>query len=98
MSYQEVEVAEVKGLNDVKVFQLCECDAVAAYSLEEAREWYKNLTGLEDDELYKLSEVSEVSLDMKVRKGEEVEGMITVGQIIQDYWNGEPFIAVTNLY
>lgn len=95
---KKLEVIEEKGLKDVCVFQLCESDAVAAYSLEEAKTWYKELTGLSDDELYSDEDVEIVSLDYKVRKGEEVPDLISVREIVETYWNGEPFIAISSMY
>lgn len=92
---KSLEIIDEKGLNDVLVFQLCECDAVAAYSQDEAREWYKNLTGLSDDELYSYDDVEIVSPTLKVRKGEDEPELISVQEIIDIYWNGEPFIAIT---
>ena len=91
-------VAEEKGLQDVKVFQLCECDAVAAYTLEEAKLWYTKTTGITDDEMYDDEEIEVVSLDSKVRKDEDTADLISVREIVETYWNGEPFIAVTALY
>lgn len=90
-----LEIAEVKGLQDVHVFQICESDAVAAYSQDEAREWYKQVTGLSDDDLYPYDEVEIVSPGYTVRKGEDEPGLITVREIVETYWNGEPFIAIT---
>ncbi len=92
---KNLEVIEEKGLQDVRVFQICESDAVAAYSQDEARGWYKKLTGLSDDDLYSYENVEIVSPDYKVRKGEDEPGLITVGEIVKTYWNGEPFIAIT---
>lgn len=86
---------EVKGLQDVRVFQLCECDAVAAYTLEEAKSWYKSLTGLKEDDLYSDDEIELVSPDYKVRKGEDDPELISVKEIVEMYWEGEPFIAIT---
>lgn len=91
----ELEEAEVKGLQDVLVFQLCECDAVAAYSLEEAKVWYKNLTGLSDTDLYPYEEVDIIPLDYQVYKEENSLEKVMVSEIIQTYWDGEPFIAIT---
>lgn len=91
----KLEIVEEKGLQDVHVFQICESDAVAAYSQDEAREWYKGLTGLSDDDLYSYDEVEIVSPEYKVRKGEDEPGLITVREIVETYWNGEPFIAIT---
>ena len=86
---------EEKGLQDVKVFWLCECDAVAAFTLEEARVWYKELTGLTDEELYEDEDVAIVSPDHKVHKGEDDLELITVKEIIETYWDGKPFIAIS---
>lgn len=91
----ELIVAEEKGLKDVLVFQICECDAVAAYSQDEAREWYKDQTGLTDDELYSYDEVDIVPLDSEVYEDEERKDKVSVQEIINRYWNGEPFIALS---
>lgn len=90
-----LQIAETKGLQDVHVFQVCECDAVAAYSLEEAFEWYKQLTGLESEELYAHDDVEIVDKTIAVWADEYREEKITVDEIINTYWNGEPFIAFT---
>lgn len=90
-----LEIAEEKGLKDVHVFQLCECDAVAAYSLDEALVWYKNLTGLTDEDLYSYDDVEIVSPSYKVHKSEDEPELITVQEIIEKYWEGEPFIVFT---
>lgn len=92
---KNIKIADEKGLKDVKVYRLCECDAVAAYTEEEARSWYKNLTGLSDEDLYKPDEVEIVSPEYKIRKGEDDPELITVGEIVETYWDGEPFIAIT---
>jgi len=44
-----------------KVFQICDCDWVAARSKEEAIEWYLKKTGLDKEEIYE--EPEECSLD-----------------------------------
>ncbi|UYG93204.1 hypothetical protein [Cytobacillus firmus] len=94
----ELTVVEEKGLKDVHVFQVCECDAVAGYSLDEAIEWYKNLTGLEDDELYFYEDVETIPFDYKVRKSEdEPDVLISVGEIVETYWEGKPFIVFSTL-
>lgn len=83
------------GLKDVKVFQLCESDAVAAYTQEEAKEYYQNLTGVKDDELYDYDLVEIVPMDAKVRKSEDSQELITVKEIVEMYWEGKPFIALS---
>lgn len=92
---KELKIAEEKGLQDVHVFQLCECDAVAAYSQDEARDWYKEQTGFSDDELYNYDDVEIISPDHKVYKSEDSNEKITVQELVDTYWNGKPFIAVT---
>lgn len=79
----------------LEVFQLCECDAVVAKTLEEAVEWYKGLTGLKDGDLYEYDEIETIPLDYKVQKSETDNELITVREILQEHWNGVPFIAVT---
>ncbi|AHC22692.1 hypothetical protein [Paenibacillus polymyxa] len=92
----ELQIAETKGLVDVRVYQICECDAVAAYSLEEAKEWYKSLTGLEDSDLYPDDEVEIVSMSYRVYEDEGMDEMITVQEIVNSRWQGEPLLAFTS--
>lgn len=91
---EELKVIDEKGLKDVRVFRLCECDAVAAYTLDEAIEWYKEQTGLADDELYPREEIKILSPDYKVYKDAyNSEEMITLSELVDQEWRGEPFIA-----
>ncbi|MBE0342554.1 hypothetical protein E4V51_17490 [Paenibacillus sp. 28ISP30-2] len=92
----ELQIAETKGLADVRVYQICECDAVAAYSLEGAKEWYKSLTGLEDSDLYPDDEVEIVGMDYHVYADEGKDAMITVQEIVNNRWQGEPLLAFTS--
>lgn len=92
---EELKVIDEKGLKDVRVFRLCECDAVAAYTLDEAIEWYKEQTGIADDELYSLDEMEVVPMDYKVYDSEEKAEKVSVQEIINRYWQGEPFIALS---
>lgn len=96
MKMEELKVAEEKGLQDVHVFEICEYDAVAAYSLEEAIAWYKETTGLTDSDLYKYDDIEEVSLDYKIRNSEEDDELISVREILDIHWNGEPFIVYSS--
>jgi hypothetical protein len=91
----DLKIVEEKGLKDVNVFQVCESDAVAAYTLDEALDFYKGLTGLEDDELYDYDSIEIVDLSEKVRNGEDSDELITVKEIIEMYWEGKPFIALS---
>lgn len=85
---------EIEG-KKVRVWQVCECDSVAAETLEEARTWYKEITGFDDDELYDPEEVEIVSPRYKVRKSEEDSELISVKEIVEEYWLGEPMIVTT---
>lgn len=51
-------------LENMKVFEVCEEDWVAAPSMETARDWYIQETGIEPDDLKKP--IKEISLDFKV--------------------------------
>lgn len=93
----ELVEIESKGLVDVKVFQVCECDAVAAYSLEDAKEWYKNETGLSDDELYSDDEVKFVPLDHLIYESEYSEKRVPIRKVVNEQWNGVPFIVFTTV-
>ncbi|MBH0159076.1 hypothetical protein IHV10_22155 [Fictibacillus sp. 5RED26] len=94
---KKLEVAEEKGLQDVLVFQISDDESVAAYSLEEAKSWYMNEYGISEDELYSDDDIEIVPMDKKVRRGEDEEGLISVQEIVNTYWEGTPFIATTTL-
>ncbi|MEB4856112.1 hypothetical protein [Priestia megaterium] len=87
---------QVKELLNVKVFQLNEYDAVAAFSLEEAKEWYMKHTGLNADEAFYDYESHEISGEEKIYEDERMEEMVSVNEIVESYWQGSPFIAVTS--
>lgn len=86
-----------KQLQGVYVFQICEGDAVAARTQDDARKFYKELTGFTDEELYNYEDVEMVSLEHKVQRGEGTEELITVREIIKEYWKGRPFIAFSEM-
>ncbi|OEH52953.1 hypothetical protein AQ616_18790 [Oceanobacillus sp. E9] len=88
------DYVEIDG-KEIRVFQICEGDAVAAEYLEDAIEWYKDLTGFDDDELYASEDIEIYDPEKYVRKDEDEEGRITVKEIVNEYWAGKPFIAVT---
>lgn len=85
---------EIDG-KEIRVFQICEGDAVAAENLEDAIEWYKDLTGFSDDELYAPENIETFDPEKYVRKSEAEEGRVTVKEIVKERWAGKPFIAVT---
>ena len=80
---------------EIRVYEICEGDAVAAETDIQAVEWYKDLTGLEDDELYTPENIAIIDPEKSVRNGEDTEEMITVKEIVKEYWAGTPFIAFT---
>lgn len=94
-SFPMAGMHQVTELLKVKVFQLNEYDAVAAFSLEEAKEWYKDYTGLSADEAFYDYEAHEILGEEKIYEDENREEMVSVNKIVEAYWQGSPFIAVT---
>ncbi|MBG9730803.1 hypothetical protein ABD87_15020 [Lysinibacillus sphaericus] len=88
-------VSEVRGVQDVQVFWLREYDAVVAHSLDEAISWYKELTGLSDDDLYDYDEIEVISPDYKMQKSEDDTQLISVKEIVEKLWDLTPFMVVT---
>jgi hypothetical protein len=87
---------QVTELLKVKVFQLNECDAVAAFFLEEAKEWYMKETGLDAKEAFYDYKAEEVPLDQLIWEDETMKNKISIHQVVEEYWNGQPFIAVSS--
>lgn len=84
-----------KSIEGVKVWRVCEIEAVAANSFNDAREWYKKVTGLSDDDLYTEEDASEIPFEYEIRESEDNSEMTTVGKVVKQNWKGEPFVAVT---
>jgi len=97
MQYGQLEIVEEKGLKDAYVYQLCECDAVAAYSLEEAKAWYKELTGVTDDELYADDDIEIVPHEVRVFESENSSKRIAVRELIETHFEGKPFIVFSTM-
>ncbi|MCP3742726.1 hypothetical protein [Rossellomorea sp. BNER] len=95
MNIRELEVVEVKGLEDVKVFRICESDAVAAYSLQEAKAYYKGITGLNDSDLYSDEDVEVIPLETKFWNDEEMTHKRTLKEMLEIHWGGDPQIVIT---
>lgn len=91
------DYVEIDG-KKIRVYQICESDAVAAEWDTDAVKWYKNLTGLTDDKLYALEDVEIVDPETKVYANEDSEEIITVREIVEAHWIGDPFIAVSEIY
>lgn len=76
----------------VKVYQLNEYDAVAAFSEGQAKEWYLETTGMTEDDAFEGYE-GEVDFSYEVWEDESMKQKITVGEIVKQNWKGEPFIV-----
>lgn len=83
---------------DVKVFEICDSDAVAARTVEEAIAWYTDHTGILLEELRKEKDIVEIPRDYKVWDNETMTRKISVDEILSDYWADEPFIVYSSNY
>ncbi|MFS0904157.1 hypothetical protein AB3N02_13970 [Priestia aryabhattai] len=83
------EELKVKG---VKIFELDELDAVAAQTEKEAISFYTELTGVE------VTEAKEIPRDYEVYEDESMEKKRSVGSLVDEDWDGEPFIVYTTNY
>lgn len=95
---EQLKVAEVKGLKDMKAFQVNEYDTVAAYSLEEAKTFYLKHTGMDEKEAFYDFEAEERSLDEMIWEDETRQSKQSIKQVIQEYWDGSPFIVCSTVY
>lgn len=86
------DVQTVLKTKDVRVFEMDEMDAVAARSEEEAVKYYTELTGVE------VTEVTEIPRDYMVWEDETMTRKRSVDWILTEFWDGEPFIAITQGY
>lgn len=93
VTFPMAAIQDALRVKDVKVFELNECDAVAAYTLEDAIEWYTDYTGIEKQELYSGDDVQEIDRSHSIWEDELMEERTTVGKIIDDQFDGEPFIV-----
>ena len=91
---EELKIVEKKGLQDVKVFRICETDAIAAYSLEEARTFYKKSTGATDEELYDENEVEIIPLETKFWNDEEMSYKKSLQEMLEEGWEGKPQFVI----
>ncbi len=65
----------------LKAWEVCEGETVAAETPEEAMMYYKELAGIEEEELYDVDEIEEVPESVKVTF--EEGGYTTVGEILR---------------
>lgn len=84
------------GGKTVRVFQVCESEAVAAETLEEAYEFYKDTTGLDEDDLYPIEQIETVNLNTEIYKEEGSKEKMKVRDMLIEEWKGLPFIAITS--
>lgn len=83
-------------MENVKVYQLNEYDAVAAESLEQAKEYYRKETGLSDEEAFYDFEPTELPLDFEAYTDETRSSKEALISVIKEYWKGKPFIALSS--
>jgi hypothetical protein len=92
-SFPMADVQVIQSLKNIKVFEVCECDAVAAESKEEAINWYMEQTGLDREDLYSNDVIVEVSEHLEVWEDEDMKEKISVADIVRKYWFDGPFIV-----
>ncbi|BAQ11466.1 hypothetical protein OXB_2996 [Bacillus sp. OxB-1] len=83
-------------MESVKVFQLNEYDAVAAESLEQAKNYYRKETGLSDDDAFYDYEPTELPLDFEAWTDETRTSKETLRSVVKEHWKGKPFIALSS--
>lgn len=92
------DMQNILKIKDVKVFEICDSDAVAARTVEEAIAWYTDHTGIGLEELHEEKDIREVERDYMVWDDETRNRKISVEQILLDYWQDEPFIVYSDNY
>lgn len=92
------DMHNILRIKDVKVFEICDSDAVAARTLGEAISWYTDHTGIGLEELHKEKDIREVEWSYMVWDDETMSRKISVEQILLDYWQDEPFIVYSDNY
>lgn len=85
-------------MENVKVFQLNETDGVAAENLEQAKAWYLDMTGLNEEDAFYDYEATEFPLTYKVWEDETRKRKQSLREVIAELWEGEPFIAFSTEY
>lgn len=86
------EVIKNAGMVNVYIFQVSECDAVVAHTLEDAKRWYKENYGLTDDDLYPDEDVKIIDANGRVYVDKKRQETATLKEIIESEWRGEPFV------
>lgn len=83
-------------MKNVKVYQLNEYDSVAAVSLEQAKDYYQNETGLSNEDAFYNFVPYERSMEDKVYTDETRTDMQTLSSVVEECWKGKPFIATSS--
>lgn len=86
---------QLKTVPIVHVYRMNEYDAVAAESDEQAIEYYSQFEELDTETVEKMEVVP---MDYMVWADEERTKKISVREIIENEWKGEPFIAFSTEY
>ena len=85
-------------MENVKVFRLNECDGVAAKTLEQAKEYYMEATGLNEEDAFYDYEATEFPLTHEIWEDESETKKQTLQEVVDEFWKGEPFIAFSADY
>ena len=85
-------------MENVKVYQLNEYDAVAAETLEDAKDFYRATTGLSDEDAFYDYEPAEYPLDYQIWEDETKTKKQPLKEVVAEYWKGKPFIAFSMEY
>lgn len=85
-------------MENVKVYQLNEIDAVAAESLEQAKNFYLKETGLSEEDAFYDFEPVVFLLDHEIWVDETKTRKQPLEELVKEFWKGEPFLAFTTEY
>lgn len=91
-----METVKVKVKVKVKVYQLNEYDGVSAESLEQARAWYLEITGLSEYDAFDDFEPTELPLSYEIYEDETRARKQPLSEVIEESWKGEPFLAFSS--
>lgn len=86
-------------MKNVKVYQLNENDVIAAETLDQAKEYFLNVTGMSSERAFSHYVAHEIPKGRKVQKKDSmhVDSMTeeeeSMSDIIKKHWKGEPFLV-----
>jgi hypothetical protein len=90
---ERVKVRE--DLPNVQAYMVSEYDAVAARSFQEAIQWYKDKVVDDPESIYTEEESHVLDMNEKYWSDEGETHKQTVREMIDEGWEGKPFIVVT---